>query len=41
MEESLQKFMEFVYFLIDLIKDLVAGVSGKETKKTDDTTAAE
>ncbi len=31
MEESINKFVQFIYFLIDLIKDLVVSVSGKKT----------
>ena len=35
MEESIQKFVDFIYFLIDLIRDLVLSVSGKGNKKTE------
>ena len=38
MEESMQKFVEFIYFLIDLIRDLVISVSGKDAKKPVDET---
>lgn len=31
MEETINKFVQFIYFLIDLIKDLVVSVSGKKT----------
>lgn len=44
MEESVQKFVNFIYFLIDLIRDLVLSVSGKADKQTaseESTTAAE
>ena len=37
MEESIQKFVDFIYFLIDIIRDLVISVSGKGAKKTDTT----
>ena len=32
MEESVQKFVDFIYFLIDIIRDLVLSVSGKAKK---------
>ena len=40
MDESIQKFVDFIYMLIDLIRDLVISVSGKGNKQTteDDTT---
>ena len=44
MEESVQKFVNFIYFLSDLIRDLVLSVSGKADKETpveESTTAAE
>jgi hypothetical protein len=44
MDESVQKFVNFIYFLIDLIRDLVLSVSGKADKQTtteESTTAAE
>ena len=44
MEESVQKFVNFIYFLIDLISDLVLSVSGKADKQTaseESATAAE
>jgi hypothetical protein len=37
MEESIQKFVDFIYFLIDLIRGLVVSVSGKETKPAETT----
>ena len=40
MEESINKFVEFIYFLIDLIRDLVTSVSGKGGK-TEPSTEAE
>lgn len=36
MEESIQKFVNFIYFLIDLIRDLVLNVSGKADKEQTD-----
>ncbi len=36
MEESIQKFVDFIYFLIDLIRDLVVSVSGKGKKPAED-----
>ena len=41
MEESISKFVSFVYFLIDLIRDLVLSVSGKADKTEETTTTAE
>ena len=43
MEESISKFVNFIYFLIDLIRDLVTSVSGKGTKpaETEETPAEE
>ena len=45
MEESINKFVQFIYYLIDLIRDLVTSVSGKggsTTEPTDEaTTTAE
>ena len=42
MEESINKFVQFIYYLIDLIRDLVVSVSGKgsNTTETDETTTA-
>ena len=45
MEESINKFVQFIYYLIDLIRDLVTSVSGKggsttTTEPTDETTTA-
>ena len=34
MEDAIQKFVDFIYFLIDLIRDLVVSVSGKQTRPT-------
>ena len=43
MEESINKFVQFIYYVIDLIRDLVLSVSGKGGNTTTDesTTAAE
>jgi hypothetical protein len=44
MEESINKFVQFIYYLIDLIRDLVVSVSGKgvtTTEPTDESTPAE
>ena len=41
MEESIQKFVNFIYYLIDLIRDLVISVSGKGGKTQTDEPATE
>ena len=35
MEESINKFVQFIYYLIDLIRDLVTSVSGKGGSTTE------
>ena len=33
MDEAIDRFIQFIYFLIDTIRDLVLSVSGKADKK--------